>query len=37
MRLLRRASAKSNELVLEITEQSADGRRFDRRLTLEKQ
>ena len=34
-RLLRRASAKSNELVLEITEQSADGRRFDRRLTLE--
>ena len=37
MRLLRRASAKSNELVLEITEQSADGRRFDRRLTLERQ
>ena len=37
MRLLRRASAKSNELVLEITEQSADGRRFDHRLTLEKQ
>src|SRR5262249_7098469 len=37
MRLLRRASAKANELVLEITEQSADGRRFDRRLTLEKQ
>src|SRR6478672_10114052 len=37
MRLLRRASAKSNELVLEITEQSADGRRLDRRLTLEKQ
>ena len=37
MRLLRRASAKWNELVLEITEQSADGRRFDRRLTLEKQ
>ena len=36
MRLVRRASAKSNELVLEITEQSADGRRFDRRLTLEK-
>src|SRR6478672_10089032 len=27
MRLLRRASAKANELVLEITEQSADGRR----------
>ena len=37
MRLQRHASAKSNELVLEITEQSADGRRFDRRLTLEKQ
>lgn len=37
MRLLRRASAKSNELVLEIAEQSADGRRFDRRLTLERQ
>ena len=37
MRILRRASAKSNELVLEITEQSADGRRLDRRLTLEKQ
>ncbi len=37
MRLLRRASAKSNELVLEIVEQSADGRRFDRRLTLERQ
>ena len=36
MRLVRRASAKSNELVLDITEQSADGRRFDRRLTLEK-
>jgi hypothetical protein len=37
MRLLRRASAKANELVLEITEQSADGRRFDQRLTLERQ
>ena len=37
MRCLRRVSAKSNELVLEITEQSADGRRLDRRLTLEKQ
>jgi hypothetical protein len=34
---LRHASAKGNELVLEITEQSADGHRFDRRLTLEKQ
>ena len=37
IRFLRRAPAKSNELVLEITEESADGRRFDRRLTLEKQ
>jgi hypothetical protein len=37
MRCLRRASANSNELALEITEQFADGRRFDRRLTLEKQ
>ena len=36
-RLLLRSSAKSNEFVLEITEQSADGRRFDRRLTFEKQ
>src|SRR5258708_10142469 len=36
-RLLRYASAKANELVLEITEQSADGRRFDGRLTLERQ
>jgi hypothetical protein len=37
VRLLRRTSAKANELVLEITEQSADGRRFDRRLILERQ
>ena len=37
MRFLWRASVKASELVLEITEQSADGRRFDRRLTLEKQ
>jgi hypothetical protein len=37
MRFLWRPSAKANELVLEITEQSADGRRFDRRLTLAKQ
>jgi hypothetical protein len=37
MRLLWRASAKANELVLEITETAADGRRFDRRLTLERQ
>src|ERR1043166_4435341 len=37
MRFLWRPSAKANELVLEITEQSADGRRCDRRLTLERQ
>ena len=37
MRFLRRASVKANEFVLEVTEQSADGRRFDRRLTFEKQ
>jgi hypothetical protein len=37
MRLLRRATAKANELVLEITEQSADRRRFDRRLPIERQ
>jgi hypothetical protein len=37
MRLLWRPSARANELDLEITEQSADGRRFDRRLMLEKQ
>ena len=37
MRLIWRASVKANELVLEITEQAADGRRFDRRLTLAKQ
>jgi hypothetical protein len=37
LRLFQRASAKSNELVLEIAEQAADGRRFDRRLTLERQ
>jgi hypothetical protein len=37
MRLIRRTSLKPNELVLEIAEQSADGRRFDRRLMLERQ
>ncbi|HKE23389.1 MAG TPA: hypothetical protein VKB88_13575 [Bryobacteraceae bacterium] len=37
VRLLRRVSSKSNELSLEIAERSADGRRFDRRLTLERQ
>ena len=33
----RRTSTKPNELVLEITEQHPDGRRFERRLALEKQ
>ena len=37
VQLRRRTSAKADELVLEITEQSADGRRLDRRLTLERQ
>jgi hypothetical protein len=37
VRLLRHASSKSNELLLEITEQSPDGRRFDCRLMLERQ
>ncbi len=37
VRLFQRASAAPNELVLEIAEQAADGRRFDRRLTLERQ
>ena len=36
-RFVRRSSAKPNELVLEITEQRADGRRFERRFILEKQ
>ena len=36
-RFLWRPSAKANELVLEITEQSADGHRFDGRLMLAKQ
>jgi len=35
-RLVRRTAPK-NELVLEISEQHADGRRFDRRLVFEKQ
>jgi hypothetical protein len=37
MRFLWRASAKSNELILEISEQSADRRRLYRRLMLERQ
>jgi hypothetical protein len=36
-RFVRRSAAQSKELVLEITEQHPDGRRFERRLVLEKQ
>jgi EAL domain-containing protein (putative c-di-GMP-specific phosphodiesterase class I) len=36
VRLIRRSAAQPNELVLEITEQRSDGRRFERRLVLEK-
>ena len=36
-RFLRRLAAQPNEMVLEITEQQPDGRRFERRLVLEKQ
>jgi hypothetical protein len=36
-RWIRRPGAQPNELVLEITEHYADGRRFERRLALEKQ
>ena len=35
-KFVRRTSTKQNELVLEITEQHTDGRRFERRLTLER-
>ena len=37
LRWVRRAVMPSKELVLEITEQSSDGRRIERRLVLEKQ
>jgi hypothetical protein len=37
VRLVRRLSAQPNELVLEVTEQQAGGRRFESRLVLEKQ
>ena len=37
IRFIRRSGPQPNELVLEITEQHADGRRFERRLALEKQ
>jgi hypothetical protein len=36
-RFVRRLAATPKELVLEITEQHTDGRRFERRLVLEKQ
>ena len=36
IRLVRRWSVPQKELILEITEQHSDGRRFDRRLLLEK-
>lgn len=36
-RFVRRLSAQPNELVLEVTEQQASGRRVERRLVLEKQ
>jgi hypothetical protein len=37
IKYVRWASAKTNELTIEVIEQYADGRRFDRRLTLERQ
>jgi hypothetical protein len=37
IRFVRRSSAQSKELVLEVTEQQASGRSFARRLVLEKQ
>ena len=36
-RFVRRLAAQANELVLEITEQQPNGRRFERRLALEKE
>jgi len=36
IRFVRRLSANPNELVLEVTQQQADGRRFEWRLMLEK-
>lgn len=36
-RLVHRTSADANELVLDTTDQGPDGRRFERRLVLEKQ
>ena len=36
-RFVRRSAARAKELILDITEQHLDGRRFERRLVLEKQ
>ena len=36
-RFVRRSAAQSKDLILEITEQHPDGRRFERHLVLEKQ
>jgi hypothetical protein len=37
IRFIRRLAAPPNEMVLELTEQQPDGRRFERHLVLEKQ
>jgi hypothetical protein len=37
IRFIRRPRVQPNELILDVTEQHLDGRRFDRRLVLEKQ
>jgi hypothetical protein len=36
-RFVRRSAAEAKELILDITEQHSDGRRFERRLVMEKQ
>ena len=36
-RFVRRLAAQPKELILDITEQHPDGRRFERRMVLEKQ
>lgn len=37
IRFVRQISARTNELILEVTERQADGRRVERRLVLERQ
>ena len=37
IRLIRRSAVHQQEIILDITEQHTDGRRFERRLVLEKQ